>query len=85
MGKGCALMKGVRLWPAKILVTFVLVIIFDWGGGKKIDIPGSFWFVPHGINEPEITLHSSAFKFDDSIIDPTSKLWMKLFELRLNN
>jgi hypothetical protein len=61
MGKGCALMKGVRLWPAKILVTFVLVIIFDWGGGKKIDIPGSFWFVPHGINEPEITLHSSAF------------------------
>ena len=41
--------------------------------------------MPHGINEPEITLHSSAFKFDDSIIEPTSKLWMKLFELRLNN
>jgi len=49
------------------------------------DIPGCFWFTPHGINAEHVTLHSSEFRFDDGVIEPQSRLWNKLFELRLNN
>lgn len=48
-------------------------------------IPGTFWFAAHGINPEGVTLHSPKFMFDDSIIEPTSKVWAKLFEVRLTS
>merc|ERR1712232_1505024 len=35
-----------------------------------VDLPGCFWFTAHGINDPKVTLHSSEFIFDDTVIEP---------------
>lgn len=48
-------------------------------------IPGAFFLTAHGINDPNVTLHSQDFLFDDKIIEPISKLWQKLIQLRLKS
>lgn len=50
-----------------------------------VDLPGCFWFTAHGINNASVTLHSPEFLMDDTIVEPQSKMWQKLFELRLNS
>lgn len=48
------------------------------------EAPGCFFFVPIKGNKPEVTLHSSEYLFDDQSVEPTSKIWQKLVEIRLN-
>ena len=57
----------------------------DFSDFTNVGVPGCFWFASHGISDEGVTLHSSEFIFDDGIIEPVSRLWMKLIEMRLNN
>lgn len=49
------------------------------------EAPGCFFFAFIGGNKEGVTLHSSEYLFDDSVVENVSWLWWSLVKLRLNN
>lgn len=49
------------------------------------EAPGCFFFAFIGGNKDGVTLHSSEYLFDDSVVENVSWLWWSLVKLRLNN